>query len=145
MLVKKLDVIVYPDAGPFWHTETHDEPAWELIENAVRDLDRAEHPFLNIYLHGGRGKSELWYLVVIGGAGEYGISGNNEDWQECWRYRDKSRPKGPDLIDIWITDQGASFEKTYLCNDLDLVLKICRHFAETGELAPDCYWERRGQ
>lgn len=143
MLAKKLEIVVYPDAGYSWHTETLNDPTWELIENAVRDLDRAECPFLHIYLQGGRRKSAPWLLDVIGGVGEYGISGTSEDWQERWRYRDKSRPKGPDLVDIWITDQGASFEETYLCNDLNLVLKICKRFAEAGELDPGVFWEQR--
>ena len=122
MLAKKLEVVVYPDAGPSWQ---FDNRTWELIENAVRDLDRAECPFLHIYLQGGRGKSALWLLNVIGGSGEYGIFGTSEDWQERWRFRDKSRPKGPNLVDIWVTDQRAPSRKR-IC---PMILVSCSRFA----------------
>ena len=85
MLANKLEVTVYPNAGRSWHTEAINQPTWEQIENAIRDLDRAEHPFLQLYLPDGEGESGLSWLDVIGGAGEYGISATCEDLQERWR------------------------------------------------------------
>ena len=67
MLANKLEVIVYRNAGYSWHSQVINEPMWEQIENAIRDLDRAEYPFLYIYLPDGRGASNVWMLNVIGG------------------------------------------------------------------------------
>jgi hypothetical protein len=143
MLAYKLEVVVYPDAGYSWHSEVITDPTWEQIENAIRDLDRAEYPFIHICLPSGREESEVRSIDVIGGEGEYGISGIDKSGQERWRFRDPTRPNGPGLIDIWVTDQGASFEEAYLCNDLSVVLRICRQFAEVGELTGDVLWETR--
>ncbi|QDU18156.1 hypothetical protein [Urbifossiella limnaea] len=142
MLAVELEVIVYPGAGTGWHREVTAAPTWPQIEAAVRRLDRAEYPFLNIVLPRAEREADLWVLNVIGGQGEYGLSGNDGRWRERWRFRDPTRPCGQDLIDIWITDQGASFEEAYLCNDLAVVLRVCRHFAETGQLDEGVAWER---
>jgi hypothetical protein len=64
-------------------------------------------------------------------------------WRERWRFRDPARPCGPDRVDIWVTDQGASFEEAYRCNDLAVVLRVCRYFAEHGRLDGGVVWEQR--
>jgi hypothetical protein len=143
MLAKELEIIVYPGAGYRWHSEVTADPTWPQIEAAIRRLDRAEYPFLHIFLPRTEQGSDLWGLNVIGGRGEYGLSGIDGRWRERWRFRDLGRPCGPKLIDIWVTDQGASFEETYLCNDLALVLRLCKHFAEAGQLDTNVIWEER--
>jgi len=143
MIAVELQVIVYPDAGYAWHSEVTPEPSWPQIEAAVRRLDRAEFPFLHIYLPRPEREADLWLLNVIGGRGEYGLSGNDGRWHERWRFRDPARPCGPELVDIWVTDQGASFEEAYLCNDLAVVLRVCQHFAESGRLDEGVVWEQR--
>jgi hypothetical protein len=143
MRVKELEVIVYPEAGDDWHSEVTTDPTWPQIEAAIRRLDRAEYPFLHLYLPRPERASDLWMLDVIGGKGEYGLSGHDGRWHDRWRFRDPSRPNGPELIDIWVTDQGAAFEETYLCNDLSLVLRVCKHFAELGQLDTSVVWEER--
>ncbi len=143
MLAKELEVVVYPDAGHHWHSEVTPDPAWPQIEAAVRRLDRAEYPFLHIYLPRPDRESAPWLLDVIGGGGEYGMSAHDGRWHERWRFRDPARPCGPGLVDIWVTDQGAAFEEAYLCNDVAVVLRVCRHFAEAGKLDPGVVWEQR--
>jgi hypothetical protein len=143
MLAAELEVIVYPDAGEAWHREITAAPTWPQIEAAVRRLDRAEYPFLHVLLPRPERESDLWVLNVIGGRGEWGLSGNDGRWHERWRFRDPARPCGPGRIDIWVTDQGASFEEAYLCNDLAVVLRVCRHFAESGRLDEGVVWEQR--
>jgi hypothetical protein len=143
MVAKELEVIVYPMAGSKWHSEVTPDPTWPQVEAAIRRLDRAEYPFLNICLPRPDRESDLWMLNVIGGRGEYGLSGMDGRWHERSRFRDPARPCGPELIDIWVTDQGASFEEAYLCNDLAVVLRVCRHFAETRRLDEGVGWEQR--
>ncbi len=141
MLATELEVIVYPGAGHQWHLVVITDPTWPEIEAAVRRLDRAEYPFLKIYLPRPERESDPGMLNVIGGRGEYGLSVTVGRCHERWRFRDPARPCGPELVDIWVTDQGASFEETYLCNDRAIVLRVCRHFAEAGRLDDGVVWE----
>jgi hypothetical protein len=143
MLAKELEVIVYPDAGSEWHSAVTTDLTWSDVEAAVRRLDRAAYPFLRLYLPRPERESDLWVLEVIGGGGEYGLSAADGRWRERWWFRDPRRPGGPDLIDIWVTDQGAAFEETYLCNDLAVVLRVCKCFAQEGKLDPGVVWEER--
>lgn len=143
MLAKELEVIVYPEGRYEWHSEATKNPTWAQIETAIRKLDRAEYPFLHVYLPRSDRDSDLWGLDVIGGNGEYGLSGTDGRRRERWSFRDPSRPNGPELINIWVTDQGAAFEETYLCNDLPTVLRVCKHFAEQGQLDASVVWEER--
>jgi hypothetical protein len=143
MRAKELEVIVYAGAGFAWHSEVVSDPTMPQIEAAVRRLDRAEYPFLHIRLPPPEVGSDLWVLNVIGGKGEYGLTVSDGRWLERWQFRDPSRPNGPELIDIWVTDQGAAFEETYLCNDLSIVLRVCKRFAEDGQLDPGVVWETR--
>src|SRR5262249_19247371 len=99
MLAKELEVIVYPGAGDHWHSEVTPNPMWPQIEAAVRRLDRAEYPFLHIYLPRPEKESVPWLLDVIGGRGEYGLSANDSRWHQRWRFRDPDRPCGPELVD----------------------------------------------
>jgi hypothetical protein len=143
MLITRLEVIVYPQPGYRWHEELMDDPNWPEIEAAIRRLDRHEYPFLHLYLAPGKG-SVVRHLNIIGGKGEYGLTGFDDSDHERFRFRDLSRSNGPDRIEIWTSDQGAAFQETYLCNDLAVVLKVVKHFAETGNLDASVIWEERG-
>jgi hypothetical protein len=35
------------------------------------------------------------------------------------------------------------FEETYLCNDLAVVLRVCKRFAQEGKLDTGVVWEER--
>ena len=143
MLIEKLDVIVYPQPGYEWHREIKDYPKWPDIEAAIRKLDRHEYPFLELYLVQGYG-SVVRVLNIIGGNGEYGLTGFDERHHERFRFCDPTRPNGPDRIEIWTSDQGAAFQERYLCNDVVVVLAIAKIFAETGILDPSATWAERG-
>src|SRR5262245_56845332 len=101
MFANELEVTVYSAVGDDWLTEVTANPDWSQIKSAVRRLNRAEYPFLRVYLPRSLRESDLWSLQVIGGKREWGISGNDGRWQERWRFRDLGRPNGPELIDIW--------------------------------------------
>ena len=55
MLIKQLEVIVYPQPGYKSHEELKDDPDWPEIDAAIRRLDRHEYPFLELYLAEGEG------------------------------------------------------------------------------------------
>lgn len=49
--------------------------------------------------------------------------------------------KSSQEIKVWTSDQGFADEEKYVTYDSDLVLKIARHFGETGEPLPGAQWE----
>ncbi len=141
MIARELEVIVYPGAGYEWHSEVTPAPTWPQIETAVRRLDRAEYPFLHIFLPRPERQTDTWLLNVIGGRGEYGMAVMDGRWHQRRQYRDPGRPAGPERVPIWETDQGAEYKETYLCNDLVVVLRVCQLFAEEGRLDGGVLWE----
>jgi hypothetical protein len=140
MLVNELEIIVYPKRGP-WRSEITEKPTWKQIENGIRRLDRHAYPFLNLFLPPRKFEMELRCLNIIGGVGEYGILTFDSKHRQLQWYCDESRPDGPELVEIWTSDQGAEFEERYLCNDLRVVLRVAKQFANTGELDPCVRWE----
>ena len=113
MLIKQLEVIVYPQPGYKSHVELTDDPDWPEIDAAIQRLDRHEYPFLRLYLAAGSG-SIVHHLNIIGGKGEYGLTGFDERHHERFRFRDLSRSNGPGRIEIWTSDQERhSKRRTY--------------------------------
>lgn len=84
------------------------------------------------------GEDRLPDLEVIGGRGEYAIGGRNHDGEPLRYYADPSQ--GSQRIDLWESDQGASLEASKVCFDVEVVLRICRHYWETGALDPGVQW-----
>ena len=140
MLVNELEIIVYPTCGP-WRSEITANPTWQQIEDAIRQLDRHGYPFANLFLPPPKLETELQSLEIIGGLGEYGILAFDSKHCQLQWYCDPSRPDGPDLVEIWTSDQGAEFEERYLCNKLATVFRVAKHFAYTGKLDPSVGWE----
>jgi hypothetical protein len=139
MLVNELEVIVYPECGP-WRSEISGNPTWRQIEKAIRQLDRHAHPFLFLFLPPAKLQTDLRSLNIMGGLGEYGISAFDSKHHQLQYYCDPSRPDGPDRVEIWASDQGAEYTERYLCNNLASVLRIAKHFAKMGALDPSVSW-----
>jgi hypothetical protein len=140
MLVNELELIVYPKGHP-WRSEIVENPTWRQIEDAIRQLDRHGRPFLNLFLPPPKVETELRSLQIIGGSGEFGILTFNSKHMQLHWYCDPGRPDGPELVPIWTSDQGAAFAERYLCNKLEIVLRLANHFATTGKLDPGVNWE----
>jgi hypothetical protein len=49
--------------------------------------------------------------------------------------------KGQQEVDLWTSDQGFADRACYVTNDLEFVLRIAKHFGETGEPLPEASWE----
>jgi hypothetical protein len=142
MLVRSLEVVHYPasgvtKAGTTWETLDYPSPDWETIVAAVTQLDRDVYPFLWLQIgeHVAWDEPEL-ALNVMGGCGEFALCIFRKGHHLY--FRDSSR--GKKVIEIWKSDQGSRAAERELCNDLDLVFKIVRHFAETGEPHPGVQW-----
>jgi hypothetical protein len=142
MLVRSLEVVHYPPSGltkngSSWETLDYPNPDWQTIDAAVKQLDRDVYPFVWLQI----GKHVEWdepelALNVMGGRGEFALCIFRKGHHLY--FRDPSR--GKKVIEIWESDQGSRAEERELCNDLNLVLKIVQHFAESGEPYPGVQW-----
>jgi len=114
-----LRVTIYDDDGWTWQTEEIREPTWADIEVAIRRLDRFHYPFVWLYRSDTAGWTAIPDFDVMGGEGESAMEATIDN--SYHRYYDQSR--GDEMIEIWRSDQGASFEKKYCCPSLDIALQ----------------------
>jgi hypothetical protein len=136
--INLLDVTHYPPDGSSSTSEQTPNPEWAEIEAAIRRLDRDEWPFICIHVGKWiRGETPEDDLIVMGGRGEYAII-HNENGGETL-YVDPAR--GDKKVQIWESDQGSVRAERHLCNDLQTVLAIVRHYAETGKRDPGVNWK----
>jgi hypothetical protein len=114
-------------------------PLWADIERAIRRLDRDEWPHLLLHIDEAAEREPFDNVFsIMGGRGEYALC-LHRDGEEI-RYFDVSRPG--DDVEIWESDQGSACCQYNLCNDLNLVLRLIRHFAETGALNESVVWSK---
>jgi hypothetical protein len=136
MRVERLTRQCIKDNGWEEYALTDTQPTWQQIEDAVRALDRYQWVSVLLEL-----AEEQGSLDVFGGRGKFAI--------ECCMageldrsYCDESKPNGNEEVRIWESNQGADMEEKYVCDDIDLVLKVARYFAEQGKPYPRVYWEQ---
>ena len=137
MKVKLLDVTIYEADGWTWRTEEISNPTWDAVELAIRRLDRFRYPFVWLdQWSGGDHEQTAPDFGVVGGEGEFTLEAIVDG--ASLRYFDSSR--GDDLIEVWRSDQGATFEAKYCCSSLDTVLQATRYFCEHATLDPSLIW-----
>jgi hypothetical protein len=136
LAVKALDVTVYPPSGWGYSTQSTPDPTWEQIEAAIRALDHHCHPFIVMGLREECAGEDC--MSVLGGKGGYAISVADADggWLS---YCDPSHTGGE--VPVWTSDQGYYPSERYVTYDLDLVLRVVRHYAERSQLDPSVSWE----
>jgi len=135
IVVEALDVIVYEDDGWTWRSHEVPSPSWEQIETAIRGLDKFRHPFL--FLRRKKDVKGEEEFQILGGPGSYWFAvctGGNQR-----RYFNPAR--GSEEIAVWTSDQGFADEARFICDDVEIVLKAARHYAETGDFDPTISWE----
>jgi hypothetical protein len=142
MKVTLLDVTIYEADGWTWRTEQVRNPTWNAVERAVRRLDRFRYPFIWLYRRSDVDREQTTPdFSVIGGEGEFAMDAMAEGTD--LRYYDP--PRGADLIAVWRSDQGATFEAKYCCPSLDTVLRATRYFCEHATLDPSLIWQAQWQ
>jgi hypothetical protein len=137
MRVQLMCVTLYDDDGWTWRTEEVRNPTWETVEATIRRLDRFRYPFVWLFRSAEVEQDPLPDYSVIGGEGEFAMDWNADGAYH--RYYDQSR--GDEEIEIWRSDQGATFEAKYCCSSLDTVLSATRYFCEHGTLNPGLIWQ----
>jgi hypothetical protein len=136
---KLLQVTTYLADGWTWHTEQIRNPTWDDVEAAVCRLDRFHYPFAWLYRTADP-EEGMPPFSVAGGEGEFAMDSTEDNNSAYYRYFDASR--GDEMIEIWTSDQGATFEAKYCCQSLDTVLRATRYFHEHGTLDPSLIWRR---
>ena len=135
--IKVLDVTQYAPDGQTYTTRSTTGPSWTQIEAAIRALDHRTLPFIFIgLLDECRGED---CLSVLGGPNGYAISA--ADSAGGWlQYCDPSHTGGE--VPVWTSDQGYYPEERFVTYDLELVLRVTRYYAESGQLDPSVQWEQ---
>jgi hypothetical protein len=81
-------------------------------------------------------------LAIEGGAGKYHIRGTLAGQRNTRSYFDPAkRGGGHARYWDWGDNSGCSLEEEHLCDDVELVLRIARYFAEKGALLPQVKWK----
>jgi hypothetical protein len=135
--VKLLEVTIYEDDGWTWRTERAPNPTWDDVEAAIRRLDRFRCPFIFLYRTTDPDPDTYCDFNVICGEGEFAMDSMADG--TCYRYYDQSR--GDDMIEVWGSDQGATFEAKYCCSSLETVLCATRFYCEHVTLDPSLVWQ----
>jgi immunity protein Imm1 of predicted polymorphic toxin system len=136
LAIRILEVTRYPAGGQGYTTRSTPNPTWNQVETAIRALDHHSLPFIFIGLRDAcRGED---CLSVLGGPRGYAISAADSDggWMQ---YCDPSHSGGE--VPVWTSDQGYYPPARFVTYDLELVLRVARHYAESGELDPSVKWE----
>jgi hypothetical protein len=122
--------------GPY-STECKIDPAWREVEDSIRALDRNLFPFIWMFRDSAADASnDIPDFEVVGGDGEYFVAVRGEGYDLT--FTDPRR--GNEEIDVWISDQGASFPASNVCPDLERVLEAARVFFVNGTPCGSIPW-----
>jgi hypothetical protein len=112
------------------------DPSWADIEGAVRRLDRRHYPYIWLCVREPSSGEEPLGLNIMGGRGEFALSISLTG--QLVYFEDSSR--SGELVQIWESDQGSTLPESSLCADIERVLSVARHFADTGKPDPSARW-----
>ena len=138
MPVKCLTSVVYGESGRDWRLEKTFNPTWDHIVAGIDRLDKSRYPWLWLFIGDETEDASVECLTIMGGDGVYwlGLSAGKYDQLRLF-----DPNKGTREVKVWTSDQGFADEEKYVTYDRDLVLRIARYFAETGEPLPEAMWE----
>ena len=141
MSVGQMTVIRYESRFGPWHSDDVLDPTWEQIEAAVGRLDRCLFPFVWLYKTPVEATGDdTPQFEVTGGDGAYVVLLRPDDDER--RGLVLQNPSGgDDEVDVWVSDQGASFAGHDVCTSMDEVLRVTRYFFEHGGAAPHTRWK----
>ncbi len=129
MAIGTLLITRYETSSGAYRCERVANPDWEAIESAIRALDRDLLPFVWMYRSpDADDDSDLPDFEVLGGDGAYFMMVRGDDYELM--YDDQER--GEERVDVWISDQGASFPARNVCPDIEEVILAAKTFFEDG-------------
>lgn len=139
MQIRSFGVYGYRGEMDWEWNESFPHPSWPEIEAAIRRLDANEYAALDfvlegVYDNGGRQPS----LHITGGQGQYVVTYSGGGVSSV-NYVDPRRAE-KELVGVVRRDQGVWVPADWVCTDLELVVTIARHIAETGRPYPGVTW-----
>jgi hypothetical protein len=138
MPVRCLSFVTYSESGSDWHLEKVANPAWDRIVAAVHRLDRFRYPWVWLFIGEEDEDATVDCLTIMGGGGVYWVGLSAGPYIQR-RLFDPS--KGQHEVPLWTSDQGFADRACYVTEDVEIVLRIAKHFGETGEPLPGAGWE----
>jgi hypothetical protein len=138
MPIRCLTAVHYDDTGWNWVLNKTPNPEWESVVTATRRLDKFQYPWIWLFIGDNDEDSTLDCLTVVGGDGVYwvGLSAGVHDQLRLFDPEKSNRE-----VELWTSDQGFADYEFHTTNDIEIVLQIARHFAETGQPLPSATWE----
>lgn len=136
--VDALEVYSWDARTGEWSSSRLPEPSWPQIEAAIRALDSAERPRVDIILsQQGHLENCLW---IQGGNGKYALGGTtgNGRWVE---YFDRSVVGSAKTIVLKPNDEGVGCCEECACTSTQLVVRIARHFVTHNEFLAEAGWQ----
>ena len=138
MPVRCLSFVVYGETGGGWHMEKVANPTWDEIVASVHRLDKFRYPWVLLFIGDNDEDATVDCLTIMGGEGVYWVALSAGKHDQL-RLFDPDR--GSKEVDLWTSDQGFSDYEFHVTYDIELVLRIAKHFGETSEPLPQATWE----
>jgi hypothetical protein len=129
-------------------------PGWDVVEAAIRQLDRVQHSGVRLHMTW----AEAWdesgcdepahALSIWGGGGEYALMvtlpGKEGSGHRTLRFVDPTRVGTGERVNLLegLEPDGYFATADERCSSLADVLAIARHFAETGEPMQRFTWQQ---
>ena len=138
MAIRCLTIAVYDETGWNCQFEKVRNPSWDQIVTSIQRLDKFRYPWVWLFIGDEDEDATVDCLTVMGGDGVFwlGLTAG-----KYFQLRLFDETKSTNEIEVWTSDQGFADEELHVTYDLDLVLRIAKHFGETGEPLPDAPWE----
>jgi hypothetical protein len=140
MRIGSLGVYGYRGPQDWEWSESFPAPSWAEVEAAIRRLDANEYAGMGFVLDGvypdGGGQPSLH---ITSGRGQYIVSYSGGGGSSI-HYTDPSRAGECEPVSVVRRDQGVWVPPEWVCTDLELVVAIARHVAETARPYPGVTW-----
>lgn len=138
MPVRCFSWVEYDADGRSWRREKSRDPSWDEVVAAVHCLDRFRKPWVLLFIGDNDEDPTLDCATIMGGQGVFWV-GLSTGRHVQLRLFDPER--SGDEVDLWTSDQGFRDYEFHTTTDIDLVLRIAKHFGETGEPLSEATWE----
>lgn len=137
-LIRSLSFACYEQTKSSPDVKKINNPIWEDIEASVLRLDKNRYPWVWLFIGNSDEDPAVDCLAIIGGENLYWIALSAGNHSQLRLFEPN---KNRNEIDLWVSDSGFSESEVYTTNDVELVLRIAKYFAETGEPLPEAKWE----
>ncbi len=137
MPVRWLSFVEYDEWGLGWHLEKSANPTWDEIVVSVHRLDKCRYPWVWLFTGDNNEDVTIDCLTIMGGNGVYWVGLSAGKHVQLRLFDPEKRNQD---VDLWTSDQGFSDYEFHVTYDIELVLRIARHFGETGEPLPEATW-----